>query len=322
MTLWTGQKPKIVVAHGSFDIKSLIDAWDDPPECVQVRTKTDLLPLLPEADILVTVTLWENRYLDLAPRLKLLQSISSGVEQYDLAAFRAKRIHLCNGRGANAIAVAEHALALMLSLSRRLWEARDDQHEHFWRKQMADKTLRRRELAGSHAVIVGFGAIGSHMARLCLALGMRVTVVRHHVNQPLDIDAEVVSTAAFPQVAQTADHVILTCPATSETIGLVNAAVLSGMKRDATVINVARGTVIVEADLIEALKEGKIAGAGLDTFEHEPLSPDSPLWDMPNVVLTPHGAGDTTEYERRIAVLLQDNIKRLEQNETLINQIV
>ncbi|GBQ97886.1 D-isomer specific 2-hydroxyacid dehydrogenase NAD-binding protein [Acetobacter nitrogenifigens DSM 23921 = NBRC 105050] len=321
MSLWAEGKPKIVIAHPFFDIKSIVETWENPPSCVQVSNKTELLEHLPDAEILVTVTLWERRFLALAPQLKLLQSISSGVNQYDLDDFRERGVALCSARGVNAAAVAEHAIGLTLNLSRQLAADRDAQRAHQWRRLSADRALRRRELDGAHAVIVGFGAIGSRLAALCLAFGMRVTVVRQNAAAPTDLDVSVEPHERFADAASSADYVLLTCPATPETIGMLNAAVLDRMKPSAIVINVARGQIIVEADLIAALVQGKIAGAGLDTFEREPLPGDSPLWDMPNVMISPHGAGDTTEYEARVAHLLRENARRIALGESLINQV-
>ncbi|WP_173568740.1 NAD(P)-dependent oxidoreductase [Acetobacter conturbans] len=313
--------PKIVIAHAIFDIKPLVDTWDEPTDCVWVKNKTDLLARLPEADILVTMTLWENRYLEMAPKLKFVQAMSSGMDQYDVEAFRKHAVHLASARGVNANAVAEHALALMLSLSRRLPEARDDQHDAFWRKMGNDPGERRRELAGSHVVIVGFGEIGRRIAQLCLAFGQRVTVVRRNSAEETGLPIRVVGDAELAQVAGEADYLVLACPATPETTGLINAEILQRMKPSASVINVARGSVVVEDHLIAALHEKRIAAAALDTFQQEPLPSASPLWKMGNVVITPHGAGDTTAYETRVADILHQNIHRLTAGSPLINQI-
>ncbi|BCK74763.1 glyoxylate reductase GyaR [Acetobacter aceti NRIC 0242] len=322
MSFWFNKKPKIVIAHSSFDIKSLVDEWAEPTDCVWAKNKTELVPALTEADILVTMTLWEPRFLALAPQLKLLQTMTSGVEQYDTEAFRARGVHLASARGVNANAVAEHAIALMFSHARRLWEARDDQRQSFWRKLARDRSERRHEIAGTHVVIVGFGAIGARLATMCLALGQTVTVVRKNVTADSGLAITTVSDDQLPQAVEKADYVILACPATPETRGLVNGNLLKRMKPTACLINVARGSVIVETDLIAALRKGQIGMAALDTFEQEPLPETSPLWSMPNVLITPHCAGDTVAYESRVADILHENVRRLVEGKPLINQIV
>ncbi|WP_232876351.1 D-2-hydroxyacid dehydrogenase [Acetobacter sicerae] len=322
VSFWFNEKPKIVIAHSSFDIKSLVDAWDEPTECVWVKNKTDLVPALADADILVTMTLWEPRYLALAPQLKLLQTMTSGVEQYDTEAFRERGVHLASARGVNANAVAEHAVALMFSHARRLWEARDDQRQSFWRKPARTRDERRHEVAGTHVVIVGFGAIGARLATVCLALGQTVTVVRKNVTAGTEFAVTTVADDQLPEAAGNADYLILACPATPETRGLIDSSILRRMKPTACLINVARGSVVVESDLIAALQQGQVGMAALDTFEQEPLPETSPLWSMPNVLITPHAAGDTVAYESRVAAILHENVGRLEEGKPLINQIV
>ncbi|NHO55171.1 D-2-hydroxyacid dehydrogenase [Acetobacter estunensis] len=314
--------PTIVVAHPYLDVKSFIDAWDSPPPCLWARSRNELLEMLPQADILATMTWWEQHYFSLAPRLRLVQAMSSGTDQYDPADFRAHGVHLASARGVNANAVAEHALGLLLTLSRRLHEARDDQHRRIWPKLYQEAATRRQELSGSHVVVVGFGAIGSRLVAFCRALGMKVTVVRRDTSVSLGPDIHVVNDSALPDVVGNADHVVLTCPATPETQGLLNSNILQRMKPTATLVNVARGSVVVEADLIAALQEGKLAAAALDTFEKEPLPATSPLWDMKNVVITPHAAGDTVAYEQRVADILRENLRRLKTGTDLVNQVV
>ena len=164
----------IYVAHEYYDIRAELEKRPGSPPCVQVQTFTQLEQIIPQAEILVVSMLWRDTLLERAPRLKLIQSISSGVEQFDLDRLRARNIHLCNARGANATAVAEHALALLFSLSRRLYEARDDQHRAHWSGTGMDPRPRLQELTGKTVLIVGMGTIGDQLARFCLALGMQV----------------------------------------------------------------------------------------------------------------------------------------------------
>ena len=313
--------PRILAIHPVFDFKGIISSWGEAVECVQVASRREAGQFLPEADILLTM-LWQNEFLEGSSRLRYIQSVTSGVEQFDLDAIRARDIRLCNARGANAIAVAEHALALMLGFARHLPMARDDQKEKLWRR--LDVELRRREIYNSHIVIVGYGAIGQHLVSLCRALGAMVTVVRRNVEAASGLDGvRFVGNDSLSDVVKSADYLVLACPLTDDTRGLVNAQLLKAMKADATLINVGRGGLVVEADLVAALTEGRIGGAGLDTFIDEPLPESSPFWMLPNVVVTPHQAGESSMYEYRVCDILRENIEKLRNGASgLLNEVV
>lgn len=312
----------IYVAHEYYNIRAELEKRPGAPPCVQVQTFAQLEQIIPQADVLVVSMLWRNTLLARAPRLKLIQSISSGVEQFDLAHLTARGIHLCNARGANAAAVAEHALALMLSLSRRLYEARDNQHRAHWSGTGMDDRPRLRELTGRTVLVVGMGTIGDRLARICLALGMHVCGMRHST-RPLDVPgvAQVMACDLHAAMGQ-ADYVVLTCPLTPQTEGLMDQRAFAAMKPDACLINVARGRVVDETALIAALRTNAIAGAALDTYADEPLPPTSPLWHLPNLVMTSHVAGETQFYERNVVDILLYNIRALETGAPLRNQIV
>lgn len=312
----------IYVAHEYYDIRAELEKRPGSPPCVQVRTFAQLEQIIPQAEILVISMLWRDSLLERAPRLKLIQSISSGVEQFDLEQIRARDIHLCNARGANAAVVAEHALALMLSLSRRLYEARDNQHRAHWSGTGMDDHPRLQELTGKTVLIIGMGTIGDRLARICLALGMQVRGMRHS-SRPLDVPGvtQVMASDLHATMGQ-ADHIVLTCPLTPQTEGLMNQRAFATMKRDACLINVARGRVVDESALIAALRTNAIAGAALDTYADEPLPSTSPLWQLPNLVMTSHVAGETQFYERNVVDILLDNTRALETGGPLRNQIV
>ncbi|GAN88287.1 D-isomer specific 2-hydroxyacid dehydrogenase [Komagataeibacter intermedius TF2] len=312
----------VYVAHEYYDIAAELEKRPGSPRCVQVGTFAELEQIMPQVEILVASMLWRNSLIDLAPRLKLIQSVSSGVEQFDLEHLRARNIHLCNARGANATAVAEHALALLLSLSRRLYEARDNQRRAHWSGTGMDRRPRLLELTGRTVLIVGMGTIGDRLARLCLALGMHVSGMRHSP-RPLDVAGVTqVSSGDLHAALGQADYVILTCPLTPQTEGLMDQKAFAAMKPDACLINVARGRVVDEAALIAALRNRTIAGAALDTYADEPLPPTSPLWQLPDLVMTSHVAGETQFYERNVVDILLDNIRALETGGPLRNQVV
>jgi phosphoglycerate dehydrogenase-like enzyme len=290
---------------------------------VEVRDRAGLDAAIGEADVLVCSGLWRNDLPQIAPRLKFVQSASAGTDQYDREVLRKAGIRLASGQGVNANAVSEHAIALMLALLRRLPEARDNQAKRFWRGMMGDFSKREDEAGGKTAVVVGLGRIGGRIARLAKALGMNVVGVRQNVAGGAEGADEVHSFRDLKAVLPRADFLILACPLTEETRHLVDAAALALLKPTAQVINVARGRVVDEPAIIAALQEGRIAGAALDVTAEEPLPADSPLWAMPNVLITPHTGGETHRYEDNVLDFMMENIARLQRGETaLVNQIV
>jgi len=290
---------------------------------IEVRSREELDARIAEADVLVCSGLWRNDLPQIAPKLRFVQSASAGTDQYDRAVMKAAGIRLASGQGVNANAVSEHAIALMLALLRRIPEARDNQARHFWRGMMGDFSKREDEAGGKTAVVVGLGRIGGRIARLCKALGMHVVGVRQNVAGGPEGADEVHSFRDLKALLPRADFLILACPLTEETRNLVDAAALAALKPTAQVINVARGRVVDEPAIIAALREGRIAGAALDVTAEEPLPGDSPLWDMPNVLITPHTGGETHMYEDNVLDFMMENIARLQRGEaSLVNQIV
>ena len=234
---------------------------------------------------------------------------------------RERGIKLASAQGANEIAVAEHAMALMLGLTRHLHLARDFQAREHWRPMIGDRSQREDELNGKTLLIVGLGRIGARLARLANAFGMQVIGVKRDPVAVAGV-AQVVSQAQLLDVLPQADFVALTCPLTPETEGLIGPAALAAMRPSAFLINVARGRVVDEPALIEALRSGAIAGAGLDCVYEEPLPASSPIWRLPNVLVTPHSAGETSRYETRVIDMLLENIARAAAGTALLNEIV
>ena len=290
---------------------------------VEVRDRAGLDAAIGQADVLVCSGLWRNDLPQIAPKLKFVQSASAGTDQYDRDVLKKAGIRLASGQGVNANAVSEHAIALMLALLRRIPEARDNQAKRVWRGMMGDFAKREDEAGGKTAVVVGLGRIGGRIARLCKALGMNVVGVRQNVAGGAEGADEVHSFRDLKSVLPRADFLILACPLTEETRHLVDAAALALLKPTAQVINVARGRVVDEPAIIAALQGGKIAGAALDVTADEQLPADSPLWAMPNVLITPHTGGETHMYEDNVLDFMMENIARLQRGEAaLVNQIV
>jgi D-2-hydroxyacid dehydrogenase (NADP+) len=303
-------KLTIGFAHAAYQVEAEFLSRHNDIKTILATSIQELEAMIPQVDVLVVSMLWRNYMLDLAPKLKFIQSISAGTDQFDKALLHARGVRLASAQGANERAVSEHALSLILSLNRHLHLARDKQREEIWRPMIGDPLLREQELGGKTVVVVGFGRIGQRVGRLSKAFGCTVVGVRRDAVASPDAD-RVVSISELGSVLPQADVVVLACPLTPETIGLMNAQTLAMMKPAAQLINVARGRVVDEPALIHALQSGQIAAAGLDVTVDEPLPASSPLWGMPNVIITPHSAGETGLYEANIVDLLEENLSRL-----------
>ena len=218
---------------------------------------------------------------------------------------------------------AEHAIALILALARQIPEARDNQAAKTWRGMAGEIAKREDELGGKTLVIVGMGRIGSRLATLAKAFDMRVIATRRDPSKGAGAADKIVGEDGLLGVLPQADFVALTCPLTPRTENLIDAKALAAMKRSAYLINVARGKVVNEPALVEALKQKRIAGAALDCVWEEPLPATSGLWDVPNVLITPHTAGETRRYEDNVIDLLLENLERLWRGEAALkNQFV
>ncbi|HVP87550.1 MAG TPA: D-2-hydroxyacid dehydrogenase, partial [Casimicrobiaceae bacterium] len=267
--------------------------------------------------------LWRNELIAAAPRLAFIQSISAGTDQYSRDSLRAAGIRVASAQGANERAVAEHAIALILAMARKIPEARDNQSAKKWRGMIGDISKREDELGGKTLLIVGMGRIGSRLATIAKAFDMRVIAIRRDPSKGAGAADKVVGEDHLLGMLPQADFVALTCPLTRETENLIDAKVLAAMRPSAYLVNVARGKVVNEPALVEALTQKRIAGAALDCVWDEPLPAASPLWGATNALITPHTAGETRRYEDNVIDLLLENLERLWRGETeLRNQFV
>jgi phosphoglycerate dehydrogenase-like enzyme len=288
----------------------------------EFRTAAEFHARLPAFDVAVVSGFWRGAPVEEAGRLRFIQSISAGVDMFDQAVLKARGIRLASAKGANANAVAEHAMGLILAFSRMIHTGRDNQALKHWRGMIGDPAAREFELAGKTLLIVGLGGIGVRLARFARAFDMTVIGLKRDISAPVAPVDRLVGPAALDAALAEADIVALTCPLTPETEGLINARRLAAMKPSALLVNCARGRVVDEAALVEALRSGRIAGAALDVTVEEPLPEASPLWSMANVIITPHTGGETADYERRVVDLLLDNLGRLARGEQLLNPVV
>lgn len=297
-------------AHAAYQMQDEFATRGRAAKSFEVRSLDELRERAPEADVLVVSGLWRNDLLPRLPKLRFIQSISAGTDQFDKAALAQAGVRLASAQGANERAVAEHAMSLILALTRQLHFARDNQTARHWRPMIGERARREDELGGKTLVIVGLGRIGLRLAKLASAFDMRVIGVRRNPEAHPHVE-EIVRPDRLAEVVAQADFVALTCPLTPETEGLIDARILAAMKPSAYLVNVARGRVVDEEALLGALAGGGIAGAGLDCFHEEPLPSASPFWRMPQVIVTPHSAGETRLYESNVVDVLLDNLDRL-----------
>jgi phosphoglycerate dehydrogenase-like enzyme len=313
----------ICFAHVAYQMEATWAKRDTGIRAFQVWNREDLDARIGEADVLVVSGLWRNDLLDRASRLRFVQSIGAGYDQFALDELRRRGIRLASARGVNRNAVSEHTFALILGLTRQIHTGRDNQRRHFWRGMITDLSQREDELADKTIGIIGMGAIGSRVATLAKAFDMRVIATKRNPATAEGPADEILTPDGLPRLLQQADVVVLNCPLTPETRGLINRAALEQMKPSAFLINVARGACVDEPALLEALREGRIAGAALDHFVDDPLPESSPFWDLDNVIITPHTAGETRRYEENVIDILLENLDRLWRGESALqNQVV
>ena len=313
----------ICFAHAAYQMKNRFDARQTGIRNFEVRAYDELQKRIGEADVVVVSGMWKNDLIAHAPKLRFIQSISSGMDQYSKEQLGAKKVRLASAAGVNARAVAEHAMALILAVARRLPEARDNQDKKTWRGMIGDLAEREDELGGKTLLVVGMGRIGSHLARLANAFDMKVIGIRRDPAQGSNGADSIHAMGDLVKLVPQADFVALTCALTPETTGLMSAAAFVAMKPSSVFVNVARGKVADEAALIETMKAGRIWAAAIDVTADEPLPAASPLWTMPNVFITPHTAGETRRYEDNVLDILVENLERLWRGETsLRNQVL
>jgi phosphoglycerate dehydrogenase-like enzyme len=254
-----------------------------------------------------------------AKNLKWVHFVSTAIDQHPfLPPLIARGVKLTTSAGTNGEPVAQTAIAGLLMLARRfpVWLAA--QRRHAWEPMRGDKAP--PDLRGQTVMVVGLGTIGMPVARFCRALGMRVIGIRRTPRRPDDPLDEIHPPARFAELLPRCQWLVLACPHTNETHHLLNAETLARLPRGAGLVNVARGGVVDEQAVIAALKSGQLGCAHLDVFEKEPLPPESPLWDLPNVTLTPHNASASSGNDRRGAEMFLSNLEKWARGELLQNE--
>lgn len=270
---------------------------------VLARGLSDLPPDLSDIDVLISFAIELNDvFYRRATRLKWIQCLATGVDQVLRWPSLRPETLLTSGRGAHGAPMRETVIYLMLGVSRGVARLVEDQKAHVWDRRFYNL------LMGKTAVIAGVGVVGGAIAQLLRAFGMHVVGVSRTPRAVEGFD-EMMPTDRLREAAGRADFLINVLPANAANALLFDRTVFAAMKKTAYYINAGRGQTVDEAALIEALREGRIAGAGLDVFQTEPLPPDSPLWDLPNVFITPHLGGYTSEYEDLIMPIITENMR-------------
>lgn len=305
----------VIGIHDSVDAvfppEALSDALSDIDPDVRIVTTEEI----GDCDALVTFV-HEDAFLE--ADLEWIHSIQAGVDRFPFAALESEGIALTNSTGIHGDTVGETVAGYMLAFARQLHRYRDRQNDREWSRRPWDVPF---SLADESVCVVGLGTLGRGVAMRADALGMDVVGVKR-TPTPVDHVETVYPSGELHAAVEDARFVVVTVPLNDRTEGLIGASEFQAMRSEAVLINVARGSVVDQAALVEALETDSIGGAALDVFEEEPLPADSPLWGMDDVIVTPHAAAATEAYYRRIAALIRENATRLAEGESLANRVV
>jgi phosphoglycerate dehydrogenase-like enzyme len=285
------------------------------------RDRAEADRLLPGADIVLGWAVRRENFA-CAARLRWIQLTAAGVGSQLFPELVDSPVFLTNARGLHAVSMAEHALGVMLAFARKLHLARDAQARCRWvqEPQWAEPPP-FGQLSGGTLGLVGFGAVGTALAERARALGMRVLAVRRHpADDPAPADAQW-GTERLGELIERADWLVLAVPLTPATRGVIGRAELARLRPHAILVNLGRGPLVDERALAEALSAGRIAGAALDVFEEEPLPRASPLWGMPQVIVTPHVSGFGPRFWERTCELFARNLRHWLAGEPLENVV-
>jgi phosphoglycerate dehydrogenase-like enzyme len=285
----------------------------------QVTDYENVAGNIADVEIMFAFSLRPDQFLA-ARKLRWIHSPSAAVHQFMFPELINSDVILTNARDVHGPVVAEHVLALIFALAKQIPQAVRYQQQGVWGQEaMWEGDGRPREIAGAIVGLVGVGTIGRNVAKHAAALGMKVIAVREHPDKkPPEFVDEVYPTSQLHELLRRADYVVLAAPVTADTTGMIGREQLASMKSDACLINVGRGSLINEIDLADALRNKRIRGAALDVFEKEPLPVDSPLWDLENLLITPHTAGMTEKLWERHYTLFSENLRRYLNQEPLL----
>jgi phosphoglycerate dehydrogenase-like enzyme len=291
-------------------------------EVDQLNSYENVEQHLADVEILFGISIRPQQFLA-AKQLRWIHSQAAAVHQFMFPELVNSDVILTNARDVHGPVVAEQVIAMMFALARRIPAAVRFQQKHEWGQDtFSSGRSRSLELAGATLGLVGLGSIGRNVAKHASALGMRIIAVREHPDKekPQHVD-EVLPTSKLLELLAQSDYVVLSTPVTPETTGMIGARQLAAMKPDSFLLNVGRGPLINEAALVEVLRQHKIGGAALDVFDQEPLPSDSPLWDLDDLLITPHTGGISEKMWERHYVLFSENFRRYLSGEPLLGLV-
>jgi phosphoglycerate dehydrogenase-like enzyme len=308
----------LLVVHHRFDLWRL-PPWFAPRlaqqypslQIAQRDSYEGIETELRDAEVVFTISLRPEQFAA-ARTLRWIHTPSAAVHQMLFPELINSSVILTNSREVHGPVVAEHVLALIFALAKKIPQSVLLQQKRIWGQETIwNEGPHPQEIAGSTLGLIGVGSIGSRVARMAASLGMRVIAVREHPEKgtPDGVD-QVFPPSELDQVLSQSDFVVLAAPLLAATERLINAERLARMKPSAYLINVGRGPQVDHLALIEALRTRQIAGAALDVFDREPLPPDSPLWNLDNLLITPHTAGLTAKLWQRHYELFSENLRR------------
>ncbi len=309
--------PRVVLILSRLEERYLdqIRAVDPSLKVVAASEGDRALAQAPEAEVIVA---WQipPAVMERASRLRWIHATAAGVDTLLFPAVQEGKVVLTSSVGVHTTGLPEHVMALVLMFARRLHVAVRSQMAHRWNRASS----MGEEVAGKTLGVLGLGAIGRALSHRASAFGMRVIGTKR-TPEPIPHVERILPPEGTDEVLRESDFVAVILPLTPQTRGLIDARALGLMKRTAVLINVGRGAVVQETALIGALRAGTIAGAGLDVFEREPLPADSPLYDMENVVITPHVSGASPTYFDRAIPFFCENLRRYLAGQPMTNVV-
>jgi len=308
---WRTPKTQVERLRGRFPEVHFTHALTDP----------EAFDAIQAADVALASRL-SPAMVERAPNLRWVHSTAAAVGILPLRELSARGIAVTNSRGIQAAPIAEHVMGGLLVLSRRFNRMLDAQRNRRWIQNELTQDAWPWSLNGKSMTILGLGTIGREVARRAQAFGMRVTGIRRRLDQPAPPFVDrVLGSHQLDEALSGCDVLIVSAPFISETDRLIRAEQIELLNRQAIIINVARGKIIDEPALLAALESGRLGGAMLDVFEREPLDAASPLWSMPNVIVSPHSAGVRPDHWDEVIDLFSENLRRFQRGEPMLNMV-
>jgi D-2-hydroxyacid dehydrogenase (NADP+) len=310
--IWVMPRRFVDELRHTFPQHTFLDAWD----------RDTLRQFLPQAEIAFTPFVDRDIFPSLL-RLRWVQSPAVGVGGLMYPELLSSPVVITTARGIRARSIAEHVLGVTIALARQLPLAMRAQVAHRWAQdELEGPASGVRSLHGARMLIVGLGAIGTELVRIAAPFGFVVSGIRRHADRPRPAGVEeVLPPERLIDRLGNSDVVVIAAPHTPDTKQLIGRREIDAMKPGAVLVNVARGKLIDDGAVIDALKNGKLGGAALDVFTREPLEPESPYWELPNVIITPHTSGAMQDYWTPLVALFAENLRRFERAEPLLNVV-